>query len=61
MARRNEHRVKKLEHRTMNQDNPITEIVVQYIDMDGSVSSSMVKKLINGVWCVHVEGEKSTN
>ncbi len=61
MASKNEHRVKKLEKKTMNQDNPITEIVVQYINMDGSVSSSMVKKLINGVLCEWTEEEKSTN
>ena len=56
MANRNEHRIKKLERKTMNQDNLVTEIVVQYIHMDGSVSSSMIKKLINGVWCEETEG-----
>ena len=61
MASKNEHRVKKLEKKTMKQDNPITKIVVQYIDMDGSVSSSMVKKLINGIWYEEIEVEKSTN
>ena len=50
MASRNEHRVKKLERKTMSQDNPITKIVVQYIDMDGSISGTTTRKLINGLW-----------
>ena len=46
------HRVKKLEQKSTSHDNPVTEIVVQFIDMDGSVSGTVVKKLIDGVWRV---------
>jgi hypothetical protein len=44
------HRLKKLEQKNSIHENPVTEIVVQYIDMDGKVSGTMVKKLIDGVW-----------
>ncbi len=54
-------RVKKLEQKNSTQDNPVTKIVIRYIDKDGSVSGTRVSKLINGVWCKDVEEEKSTN
>ncbi len=44
-------RVKKLEQKTSSMDNPVTKIVVEYIDAEGKVSSSMTKELIEGVWC----------
>ncbi len=43
-------RVKKLEQKTSSMDNPVTRIVIKYIDMDGKVSSSRTKELIDGVW-----------
>ncbi len=61
MGSKNEYRVKKLEQKFNIKENPVTEITVNYIEMDGSVSSSRVKKLINGVWSEWTEGEKSTN
>ena len=45
-----ENRIKKLEQKTSSMDNPVTRIVVNYIDMDGKVSSSRTKELIDGVW-----------
>ena len=54
-------RVKKLEQKFNIKENPVTEIVIHYINMDGSVSSSTVRKLINGVWCEEIEVERSIN
>ncbi len=45
-----ENRIKKLEQKTSSMDNPVTRIVIKYIDMDGKVSSSRTKELIDGVW-----------
>ena len=45
------HRVNKLEQSKGSLDNPVTEIRVNYVGMDGTISSSTVKKLIDGVWC----------
>ena len=50
MGSKYESRVKKLEKFINKGDNLITKIVVRYINVDGSVSSTMVKTLINGVW-----------
>ena len=44
------HRVNKLEQSKGSLDNPVTEIRVNYVGMDGTISSSTVKKLINGIW-----------
>ena len=46
-----ENRVAKLEQRTGNKDNPVTKIIIEYIDVDGKVSSSRTKELVDGVWC----------
>ncbi len=54
-------RVKKLEERTSSMDNPVTKIVVEYIDADGKVSSSMTKELVDGVWCEDGKAAKSIN
>jgi hypothetical protein len=43
--------VKKLEGATGNEETLLTEIVVNFIEMDGSIGSSMTKKLIDGIWC----------
>ncbi len=45
------HRVNKLEQKKGIFDNTVTEIRVNYIGMDGTISSSTVRKLIDGVWC----------
>ena len=45
-----ENRIKKLEQKTSSMDNPVTRIVIEYIDMDGKASSSRTKELVNGVW-----------
>ena len=50
MGNKYESRVKKLEKFIQMDDNPITKIVVRFINVDGSVSSTMVKTLINDVW-----------
>ena len=52
------HRVKKLEQKNSIDDNLVTKIVVRYIDMEGKVSSTTIKKLIDGVWCEKVEESK---
>ena len=44
------HRVNKLEQSKGSLDNPVTEIRVNYVGRDGTISSSTVKKLINGIW-----------
>ncbi len=61
MGTRNEHRVKKLEQRSYTKDNQITEIIVSYINPDGSVSGNTVTRLIDGVWCEWTEEGKSTS
>ena len=48
-------RVEKLEGATGNEETLVTEIVVSFIEMDGSVGSSTTSKLIDGIWC---DGEK---
>ncbi len=57
----NERRVKKLEDRVSINKNLIEKIIVEYINPDGSVNSTMVKELINGVWCMQTQDIKSTN
>ncbi len=54
-------RVKKLEQKTSSMDNPVTKIVVEYIDADGKVSSSMTKELVDGIWCEDGKAVKSIN
>jgi hypothetical protein len=49
------HRVKKLEQKNSIGDNPVTKIIVRYIDMEGKVSGTAIKKLIDGVWCEKVK------
>ena len=51
------HRVKKLEGVTGNEETLVTEIVVNFIETDGSVDSSMTSKLIDGIWCDDETGE----
>lgn len=55
------YRVKKLEQKSSIGENPVTKIVVHYIDMEGKVSGTTIKKLIDGVWCKRTELTKSTN
>ena len=45
------HRVNKLEQSKGSLDNPVTEIRIDYVGMDGTISSSTVRKLIDGIWC----------
>jgi len=55
------HRVKKLEQKSSTDENPVEEIVVQYIDAKGKVSGTMAKKLIDGVWRKQTKAIKSSN
>ena len=55
------HRVKKLEQKSSIGDNPITEIVIRYINMEGKVSGTTIKQLIDGVWCIQTQATKSSN
>jgi len=56
-----QNRIGKLEKKNSAGENPITEIIVQYINTDGSVDSTMVKKLVDGIWHKQKEDPKSTN
>ncbi len=50
MATSREHRVKKLEQKEPKNNNLVTKITRQFINPDGTVHSSMVTELVNGVW-----------